>query len=191
MVKKMNARTPATAIRQSDLAKNNAAFVTLLDELVEKYQMPAESVALDIRYGLGDWGVLLAGRFWQVIGWEADEETAKRARVPANAHLHAGPYQPELRSHATTLLVADFNNSTILKDEPLWEAVKAERPEFVIFTDVACSKLHLNFRSYGLDHRSFDLYQHRVVDRARENGYNVISHLRAHHHAAMFVLRRL
>lgn len=188
----MNTDTPAREIRQKDLDKNSAAFAECLQMIPAQRRLKR---VLDIRYGLGGW----ASRMAELrppelyIGFEADPQTAERAVKPGNIglvlvrdrfasssrYLH-DPYD---------LLLADFNNLTSMKAEPLLEALRFAEPRCVIFTDVACSKLHLNFPSYGLKRPDHAGYVRAFAEKCLPDWKHVHT-ARLHHHAATLVFTR-
>lgn len=162
----MNQDTPASAIRPKDLGANSEALRQLL------LRVPRDILsAVDIRYGLGGWArVLYEHHHPSLLGYEQDLETYRAAWKGAkvklvNRRFEGQPYRADL-------LLADFNTLTVLNRKLLDEAVAAVPAEWVVFTDVARSKLHLNAeRSYGLragatmdDYwRAFPLVGYRLV----------------------------
>ncbi len=184
----MNSETPAREIRPKDLAANVAAFEVCLDHLPQK----GIGDVLDIRYGLGEWAkaLSLVCPSATIHGFEMDRETFCAAARPARSRLLHRPFDP-LRIPKSwpqryDLLCADFNTLTLLKAEHLRQAVVATSPRFLIFTDVACSKLHLNFKSYGLKNvdnsgldRYFSAFRMKVLP-----GWELKHVARLHYHAA-------
>lgn len=172
----MNPSTPAAQIAERDLSKNTAAVRELL-ALVE----PPQTI-VDCRYGLGGWARVVHELFEDadLLGFEADPETFERAYKHDLA---------EVRNRVTSaydqlwrpcdLLLADFNTVTQLKRRELDEELDRWQPTAIIFTDVACGKLHLNYRSYGLDQPDLDAYWRRwSIPRYR------FERFARHHHAA-------
>ena len=89
---------------------------------------------------------------------------------------------------AFDLLCADFNFLTLLRPEALLRAIKMARPSSFIFTDVACSKLHLNYRRYGLERP--DLNDYFAAFGERLPGWKLVHVARKHHNAATTAWRR-
>lgn len=177
----MNGKTPAREIAERDLAKNCEAFETCLSKMLEDGFSP--KIAVDIRYGLGGWAMQLAGAVAgvRIVGFEADRATFDAAARPAFLELRHEPYTGQLVD-SCGLLLADFNTLTLLKANELIEALAALAPEYVIFTDVACGKLHLNYRSYGLKLPDLGDY-YREFER-RLAGYDLVTWDRKHHAAS-------
>jgi hypothetical protein len=172
----MNSSTPAALINGRDLSKNTVAVRELL-----AYIEPPQTV-VDCRYGLGGWARVVHNLFEDadLLGFEADPETFARAYKNGLA---------EVRNQVTAvydqlwrpcdLLLADFNTVTQLKRRELDEELERWQPSAIIFTDVACGKLHLNYGAYGLDAPDLDAYWRRwSVERYR------FERFARHHHAA-------
>lgn len=186
----MDANTPAREIRSADLAKNTAAFL----ECYQAVRRRKILRAVDIRYGLGGWASALcdANKNVKVLGFEADQETFDGARFfEGHTHVWHDHFPPRKlgaiadldAAKPVDLLCADFNNLTMMKAEPLLEAIRLTNPRMVIFTDVACSKMHLNFNSYGLTEPNLFAYFERFNEVILPNWTHVHT-ARHHHHAA-------
>lgn len=181
----MKPSTPAAQINARDLDKNTEALRTLL-----RFIHTAPQIVVDCRYGLGGWAKVLHETFPQahLVGFEADLETFERAWVGDRSDLHcssSGTPSLGLGYKRCDLLLADFNTVTKLKREELDEEIERWQPEWLIFTDVACGKLHLNFKSYCLAEpdlgkywRSWDIPGYEFKRAAK------------HHHAASTALFR-
>jgi hypothetical protein len=183
---RMTQDTPAVAIRDKDLKLNADAMEDCLKRLA------FGKTAVDIRYGLGGWAERLLALHpkARVLGYEQDEETAEKAYVPDQVNLHVARFDPAtvpVPYRECDLLLADFNTVTVLKRTLLDEAVEAIRPLNVIFTDVACVKLHLNFASYGLSSRD-TLAEY--WKRFKLPGYRLRKWSRKHHAASTALFSR-
>lgn len=187
----MNTNTPANTIRKKDLDLNTEALRECLVEL-KKARKRVHTV-LDIRYGLGGWAQvtfeLLKPKCY--VGFEADLKTYRESWKPKTAErfeLCQQFFEPT-GLNPFDMVLADFNNLTMMKPKDLLQVLAFARPRVVIFTDVACSKLHLNFESYGLNKPDLNQY-------VRAFGKNVLAawtHLhtaRKHHHAATLMFTR-
>jgi hypothetical protein len=180
----MNQDTPAVDIREKDLAKNAEAFRECL-----AYVPPSEiERALDIRYGLGGWAKAVRERFPDayITGYEQDPETAEIAWRGSQVRIINESFHPARVHSQFDLLCADFNTLTVLKRKPLDEAVEAAEPAYVVFTDVACCKLHLNFRSYGLVEPDLDAYWRAFPLK----GYRLLGYAKRHHAASTAVYKK-
>jgi hypothetical protein len=183
----MNHDTPAREIRQRALDLNVEAFRTLLAFLPKAWRTRT-AFALDIRYGLGGWARALREAFpeTEVTGYEQDPATAQRAWRDAGVSLRVERFRPEDRPGRFDLLCADFNTLTALKRDLLEEALAEVAPDYVVFTDVSCSKLHLNYRSYGLTEPNLDAYWRAFP----VPGYELVAWEKKHHAASTALFRR-
>lgn len=175
----MNQDTPAIEIREKDLATNAAALRECLARIVVDI-----SSVVDIRYGLGGWAQVVRGR-WplaRIVGYEQHPATADRCWTDNRVELRRERFMPE-NAPGCELLLADFNTLTMLKRGLLDEALAACRPSYVVFTDVACCKLHLNYRSYGLKAANLEQYWTAF----RIDGYRRLRFSRLHHAASTAV----
>jgi len=179
----MNSSTPAILIRSKDLAKNVKAFAGCL-ELLPK----TPKTVLDIRYGLGGWAKELRRRYPKVAitGYEADPSTYNTAFRDSLTNVYCGMFDGSKRGYRVDLLVADFNTLTTLKRKELEEALAIVKCQWLIFTDVACSKLHLNYRSYGLEEPDLNAYW----DEFDVEGYRLAGWAREHHAASTAIYQR-
>lgn len=184
----MNPSTPAREIKAADLRKNGEALLALLKQLPKGRLWGV----LDIRYGLGGWAAIADKTLVMsdYIGYESDQATRHQAVLPIGVDLVPTAFDDEASSHlprVPDLLLADFNTVTMLKRKELDEALELSgRPEFVIFTDVACSKLHLNYKSYGLNHPDLKAY----YDNFAIPGYRLVAFAKQHHAASTSLWRR-
>lgn len=174
--------TPARLIRFRDLVNNRRAMESLLPSID-----PPPDWVLDIRYGVGDWAKAVRRKFpaAHIVGFELDEETAEGAWKDANVDLFVEAWVPQT-SRAVDLLLADFNMTTVLHRDLLDEAVKAISPGWLIFTDVAAGKLHLNYRSYGLESSDLSSYWRGFVVK----GYRLVRYERTHRAASTALYQR-
>ena len=121
----------------------------------------------------------------RIIGYEIDAATIETAWTDSGVELRHERWTPR-PTPPTDLLLADFNMSTMLSKEPLEEALIAVRPRFVVFTDVAAAKIHLNYSRYGLVGPSMDKYWSRF----RLDGYELVTYRREHHSASTALWKR-
>lgn len=171
----MDKFTPAVSIRAKDLLANSRAFGSLLDLIVKQ----DIKTVLDVRYGLGGWfeEIRIRWKTAKITGYELDEQTFKESKKDSRVKLKLGSFMEEKTSNLKVdLCVADFNNLTKLKRRELDELLSRVATRYLIFTDVACSKFHLNYRSYGLDvpefsdyWNSFKVKGYRLLDWKREH----------------------
>lgn len=184
----MNSDTPALEIRAKDRDKNSAAFRECILTLMTPHRR-----ILDIRYGLGGWA-----RQWfklftseRYLGFEADHETWRLAHKPGGVEVRNERFDPKTTAPIgkIDLVLADFNNLTSLKAKPLLEVLEFAQPRAVIFTDVACSKLHLNFSSYGLKKPDLNGYV-RQFSKFVLPDWTCVHTSRHHHHAVTMLFRR-
>ena len=175
----MDKNTPVREIREKDLAANCLAFGECLK------RVPANEIktVLDIRYGRGGWARLVRNRIpnARITGYEQDRKTAKLAWADVNTDLLAEEYFPQRK--VFDLLIADFNTLTQIKRQEIDDVIKVVRTKYLIFTDVCCSKLHLNYYSYGLSEPSLIKYWRRF----NLDGYRFVCFAR-HHYAASTAL---
>lgn len=178
----MNDDTPARLIKVNDLNANSVALAELINGID-----PPSSV-LDIRYGLGGWARVVAETFPEscIIGYEHDPITARAAWIGSRVTLRVKAFDPNEIEQPVDLLLADFNTTTAKKRTLLDDALRI-RPLGLIFTDVACSKLHLNFSSYGLSRPSLIEYWRRFD----VPGYQLIGYVKAHHAASTALYKRV
>lgn len=178
--------TPAIEIPIKQRKANGWAF----QECLSRIDLSKVITVLDIRYGTGDWARRLRERapHVQIFGFEVDSVTAKiayRGCVELAVAEYVGEQLP-LWPAEYDLLLADFNNLTRLKAEPLHVALRAANPQWVVFTDVASAKLHINFASYGLDNPDLAEYYRRFS----LPGYELLGYERKHFPASTSVWRK-
>lgn len=184
----MNKDTPARLIRQKDLDANTMALATVCRTWIS----PPPKRVLDVRYGLGGWArqwhAQNFGRKMWYVGFEADSLTYKKAYRPQGVKLVNEPFLPAEREEFqgwADLLLADFNTVTVKKRAEL-DAVLVLRPKAIIFTDVACVKLHLNYKTYGLTKPELADYWSGFGI----NGYSFVAYARHHHPASTALYTR-
>lgn len=179
---KMTDATPAITIKPKDLAANCEA----LDALLALVPPPAD--VLDVRYGMGGWARAVLGR-WPALrlyhGFEADPGTAAAAWKGRGVSLSVAEFVPDAKYADRDLLLADFNRATTLRRREL-EQLLPLRPKRLVFTDVACVKLHLNYRSYGLTGPDLAAYWAAF----KVPGYVFEAFERRHHAASTALYRR-
>ncbi|MCK9569151.1 hypothetical protein M0R72_09430 [Candidatus Pacearchaeota archaeon] len=172
----MNQDTPAINIRSKDLAQNALALRELLGNI-----NPTEvNRVCDIRYGLGGWAQVVMSRFpnARMIGYEQDQQTADMSWKSGRVDLRVERWKPNGKK-PPDLLLADFNTVTVLKRELCDEAAQVGARYFV-FTDVACSYLHLNWQAYNLSSPDLDEYWSKF----RVSGYQLVAFSKKHHSAS-------
>jgi hypothetical protein len=178
----MNNATPALEIREKDLRLNGESLQQLL-----KY-IPIFSVKkiVDVRYGLGGWACICRDRFPKatIFGYEQDKETARQAWKDKRVKLYNKEFLAS-KTISCDLLLADFNLLTLLSCNPLESIMEVVNSHYLIFTDVASNKLHLNYLSYGLTKPNLDLYWTKW----NIFGYKFVTYSSCHHAAssALFI----
>lgn len=182
----MNSLTPANTIKTKDLEANTEALNSLLTFLPQQIQ-----TVLDIRYGLGGWFKAVRAKFplAKIEGYELDLETFQQASKDKKVKLHNKAYPKKSRKQVVDLLLADFNTCTMLKRKELDEALESIDCRYLVFTDVCSSKLHLNYKSYGLKSPSLDSYWKRF----KVSGYELIAWEKKHYAAstALYTKKKL
>jgi hypothetical protein len=176
----MDQLTPANQIRTKDLLSNLEAMVELLREIP-----PGEvKTVLDIRYGRGFWAQKVLERFPEAeyTGFESDDATITAAWSSPRVQLFNCFWPPEEvpGDLYPDLLLADFNVTTAKNRRMLDQVFDVVQPSRIIFTDVACVKLHLNYRSYRLDRPEMEEYWKGF----RVPGYRLRRFSRKHHAAS-------
>lgn len=178
----MESSTPARMIRPKDLEANRTA----LEECLALIPEDGVKTVLDVRYGLGGWARTVRERFprAKIVGFEIDAATVNNAWKDKGVNLSASAWTGV--GVGSDLLLCDFNVGTIKSRETVDTLTKVVQPRWVIFTDVACVKIHLNYRNYGLISPDMDEYwQTYKVD-----GYEQLKWFRKHHAACTAVYQR-
>lgn len=175
----MDSTTPAATIRTKDLVANAAAFKQLLTKV------PLNSIksVCDIRYGLGGWArcleeALEGANLPRMLGFELDKDTYDKAYMwPGSIVRNSFPNI----GIQCDLLLADFNTCTQKKRRELDWVLDSCQANWLIFTDVACSKFHLNKTTYGLPPTATmaDYWYHFHV-----KGYKLVAWAKQHHAAS-------
>lgn len=183
----MNHSTPAKYIKAKDLAKNVEALNDVFRSIPEGIEV---KTVLDIRYGLGGWAQSAIARFptCEVYrGYEMDRETFQSAVKPQPVRLVNRPFVAANypKPQPFDLVLADFNVNTKLKRDTLDEVLPFAG-EWLVFTDVAVSKLHLNYSSYGLDNPSLEAYWCSFA----VEGFKLVTFSKRHHAASTALYRR-
>lgn len=177
----MNQDTPARTIRQKDLDANSSTF----DKLLERIPKDQAKTVLDIRYGLGGWARKIMARFpkTHILRFEQDPDTFNKAldQAVVASSLINSRFDPSLvKGRKFDLVCADFNTLTVLKRELLDQVVSEVETRRIIFTDVACCKLHLNYRSYGLTSPDLSAYWNAF----KIPGFELSAFAKEHHAAS-------
>jgi hypothetical protein len=175
-------KTPAQFLNLTQGDRNAEAIEELLQHAYP--EPPTELVRIrDIRFGMGRWAKTCLKFFDNVDfeGWEHDQECVDMTDpdVLERCKVHVSFFPPEELGPQPDILLGDFNNLTIKKAAPLVEAVELYRPRFLIFTDSAPSKLHLNLSTYGLARKSVADYLR--LYRATLPGYKLTHSIQPHH----------
>lgn len=188
----MDNKTPAIDIKQKDRNRNRLAFHSCLRYLRDKEEADIKNV-VDIRYGLGGWACSLFEFYpkCKLIGFEGDEATYSQAAEPRGTKLIHSYFPPAKKYKVSKLsncdlLLADFNRLTVMNKSELTEALDLLSPRYAIFTDVSCSKLHLNYKSYWLESPSLDAYWSSFD----VPNYRFLFYDRQHFHASTGLFRR-
>ena len=171
----------------------DAANVAAFELCLKKLPLRDIDTALDVRFGHGGWAKAFSMMCpdAELYGFEWDVETYSAAEVPPRTKLVNRKFDtvtfPREWPRHYDLLCANFNTLTMLKCDPLLRALDIARPRFLIFTDVACSKLHLSYKSYGLKShcRRGDLEHYfDAFGSASLPGWERVGIARTHFHAA-------
>lgn len=184
----MKESCPALDIREKDRQRNTDAML----ECLQRVPHDQIKTVLDIRYGLGGWARPLLEIIprAKVYGVEGDRKTFHAAWVerPRTRVIWAmfGPDMawPKGWPRKFDLILADTNANTALKPKQITDVVSMVEAKWMIMTDVACSKLHLNYKSYGLGEDWDVLKYHRKAWPKLLPGWKLRKLSRLHHHAA-------
>ena len=178
----MNSNTPALEISPKDLERNTEALKVLLAHIPPN----AVSRILDVRFGLGGW-VKEALRVFpnaRVVGYEQDLETAKASWHDSRINLKVRKFKGDKSKYQ--LVLADFNTVTQLRRVELDELLSCQNPPYILFTDVCCSKLHLNWKFYGLKQNSLEDYWRSF----NVGGYKLVAYAKVHYAASSALFRQ-
>lgn len=177
----MEDRTPAVSIRSKDLDLNAKA----LDDLLNHIEGDIRTV-LDVRYGLGGWAQRVTTRFprCEIRGYEIDERTFAEAWTNPKVRLSQYPFQGSNLRY--DLVLADFNRLTLKRRNELDNLLSLVDSSWLVFTDVSCGKLHLNYSSYGLNRP--DLTEYYLQFNVPE--YDFVTYSRSHHFASSALFQR-
>jgi hypothetical protein len=155
----VNSLTPAFHLSLGMLAANRKAMEDCVRHIPGKESI---KTVLDIRYGTGRWAKRVLSSFpkAKVLGYEWDRRTADAAWTDDRVELRVETFEPQTSAvwPVTDLLLCDFNTCTVKARGLLDDAVRYVNPNWVVFTDVAKSKLHMNYRAYGLPSPSLAEY---------------------------------
>lgn len=161
-----DALTPFVDQGLSRLTDNNAAFGRALGFIPGRPRRVVEAFG-----GIGSQSRVIRERWPRVqhVAYERDARCFEMlAEVPGVAAVHSDYPVPELG--AGVLLVADCNNFTLAPAR--WadfRAVVETGAEWLVLTDIARGKLHLNFRAYGLDAPDYPSYVAEIGRRTRRS----------------------
>lgn len=157
---KMKSDTPYRTRPAGERRRERLAFEAILADAVRP------ETVVDTFAGVGDVGTLVAEK-WpgvRIVAWdlgrdccnEYDRRVRETGTVP---ELTCGPADfSSLPRRGTEGIILDYNLCTLrdLRNPAsfpsiLLRAAAARAPEWIEVTDSALSKLHLNYRCYGLD----------------------------------------
>lgn len=153
--------------------------------------------------GIGTIGQLLTERFPDtfILSYELDEECVNlyRERRLSNVQVCCCDTREFFESLPIEDLAAslDFNLFTLLDltrpagafQREILNGVFARNPKWVHLTDSSCSKLHLNWKSYGLTDSAWSFYVEKLDAEFRLRwGYRVVT-VEKHARAAYFLLK--
>lgn len=138
-------------------------------------------------------------QFSEIVSTELDFECVQQAKLAAaGADIHHADCfkfldNPDFEFEAAVL---DFNQCTIrdltwpklnFQQQVMYSVVR-RKPQWIELTDSACGKLHLNFKTYGLENRYFGGYERKLSQALTERfGYRIVKSSK-HHAAAYFRL---
>ncbi len=152
--------------------------------------------------GIGMLGQLLSEHFPTALidSYELDADCVNqyRSRGLENVNLHHGDTRAQFLSRDTEFDAAslDFNQFTLLdlhRKEGAFQTwllnkVFQQKPDWVHVTDSCCSKLHLNYKSYGLKTSDWEDYVAKFDEEFRKRwGYRVLFQAK-HNSASCFLL---
>jgi hypothetical protein len=185
--------TPVVQIDEKDQKANTAALEELLNHLPDSLKY-----VVDVRYGLGQWAQVISVRFPKadILGFELDRETALRAQVPSRCRLvfegdlsHiCGLCNGTGEKSKVDLLLADFNMMTLTDPYEVKAEIFRWNPRWFVFTDVACGKLHLNWKTYGLGQPDLNLYWESWQNTIP---YQLVAWSRKHHFSSSALFTKL
>lgn len=183
-IKNITEDTPARFIGVRALANHRKALVELLNLLPYR-----PSSVLDIRYGTGGWAREIVRAFSpvSVVGYEKDAETVREAYRHPSIRILTREWKPSPAKERVDLLLADFTSSSVLNRTALDEAIETVSPSLVIFSDGACGKMKMNYRTYGIAEPSMELYWRQFPI----EGYRLLGWAQKHRTVSVGLFERL
>lgn len=193
----MRDATPAFEIRAIDLDTNARMLSELLEDA--RFFIDPPDRVVELCGGVGTMTRVLAGKFpaVEITTHDLDATCVKMINeisLPRVAVVHGSYFEAETRED--DLVVADFNMMTYLRfmdartaEANLVRSFLNNRIKYLLMTDSATSKLHLNFKSYGLSTANWNEYVSGYSRAVVARGYKVVNHVRAKR-AAMLLFAR-
>jgi hypothetical protein len=183
---------PVYKISVQDDYLNRMALVNVVEDA------PQPTRIVDMFGGLGKFCFELIRRFpgVPIVQYEIDDRCVEYLRVfdrPGVTVIQGDAlklFKPQLGDG----VVADFNLLTLKRAqnefrEFFFDCFKAQI-KWLIVTDSAPSKLHLNYRNYGCKSPSIDEYIYEWSKWVKEWGYRIARFTRAHFRSTLLLIER-
>jgi trans-aconitate methyltransferase len=189
--------TPAFEIRAADLDTNARMLSELLGDV--RFLIDPPDRVVELCGGVGTMTRVLSEAFpaADITTHDLDATCVKMIEdigLPRVQVVHGSYFDADTR--VDDLVVADFNMMTYLRfmddkteEAKLVRSFLSNRIKYLLMTDSATSKLHLNFKSYGLSTASWSEYVRGYSRAVVARGYKVVNHVRAKR-AAMLLFAR-
>lgn len=188
---KMKQNTPYTSRPPLEQAREKACVEKILEQV-----SPVASI-YEAFGGIGMLGQVLSERFPNALidSYELDAECVYRYRDRNLLNVtinHADTLTQSGKFEAASL---DFNRFPLLDlnrkegefQQRVLSKVFNQNPDWVHVTDSSCSKLHLNWKSYGLKEPDWDGYVEKLDQAFQERwGYRIVTWDK-HSRAAYFI----
>jgi trans-aconitate methyltransferase len=162
----------AIDISPNGLRMHFQGFVKALAHIPDTFQ--PESV-VDARYGLGRWAELVKARWPKCgyVGYERDERTVAAAVVPEGVEVRQSLFPEPPPDLPCDLLMFDASAMTVNSREFFESALAGLAPTYAFSTDIAMSRIHLNYRGYGL--ATCDMNEYWAAYSQKVSGYSVVA----------------
>lgn len=188
----MNDKTPAHQIRVRDEENNTYTYIHLMSSL------PAPKVIVELFGGMGRITRQAQAIFpkAKIYSFDLDQvccETIKKycpsVEVLQQSSLDQNPYIiPDCG------VLADFNLLTIKKAQETYreffEYMFSKKPGWIVLTDSAHAKLHINYKSYGCL-PALSSYIELWKKYATDHGYKLKKFSECHYRSIVIVLERV
>lgn len=185
--------TPVYRISQRDDLLNRRSFANLLN-IADR-----PSSVVELFGGCGGFTAEIVDR-WpgiRVLSYELDGECYKMLeKVPGNVEAIPADSLSNSKPVRDCGLVGDFNLLTIGRAQGKFKSFferwfDGRLPKWMILTDSAPSKLHINYRSYGLSSGTLEEYMWAWDRLLQSKGYYLRSYQRSHFRTVLILAERV